>query len=1000
MEMTARRVMAVLLAVVIAGTGLTALTTTDVQAGASTTFKVLNFDYNRENVYSNYIKKYENVVRPTEGISISAGNFTACSNPQMVIAQGSIDGVNDVVEFKEDEQWAEYTINVPEDSLYSISFKAKGQESIKNDIEFSVEINGVTPFNEAGSITSFRGWKNSDKEFSVKTDENGNQSAKFVLDRANDLRPTQVKDLKWRNCWVEDPAGLVEEPFSFYLHKGVNKIRFKTVGEPFYMAEIKLAQYEQPKPYAEVKKEYEEKGYKVSDKQIKIQAETADEFSNSSLYPISVRNNSQMEPYDSTKTKINATGGSNWGSSRTWLNWDINVPETGLYQLGIKFRQNEYEGMFATRSIYVDGKIPFKEMKYVRFDYNSDWQYKLIGSNNEPCYVYLEKGQHSIKMQVTLGEMASIVESLTNVVSRLNSIYSSIVMLASTSPDTYRDYYFDKNIPNLTEELTWARDEMKKQKDLIISISGTGSSQTATLDTFVKQLDILIKQPDNFNIMLSSFKDNISSLSQWIINNQKQPVKIDYFVLGGKDLKLDAAEPNFFKNFYENTKTFFASFVEDYNVVGEVQGEGKKVRVWVNTGRDQINIINGMIQDSFTPKTGINVQLELVQGSIIEATLAGKGPDVALMNAADQPVNFAIRGALVDLSKYEDFYDVYKRFLPASFEGYAFQMNKNKQEAEEHKGEKWTCKCGTVNTGDVCTNCGYKKYYAYYAVPETLTYNMLFYRKDILSQLGLGVPETWDDFFALLPVLRRNNLQVGVLAPVMFQVMLYQNGGTYYKADKKSSDFESDAAKDSFIKVTDCFTKYNFPQAFDFYTRFRSGEMPLSIQPYTQFNLVNAAAPEIRGLWDMTKVPGTVMPDGKINNSQVTSSAGCVMFEKTKDKDAAWQFIKWYTGNEQQARYGVELESLMGPAGRYAAANLSAFGQLSWTRQQTKLLKEQMSELKGVPEVPGSYYTARALTLAFNDAYIEMENPYKALSERTEELNEEIARKYQEFGLK
>ena len=149
----------------------------------------------------------------------------------------------------------------------------------------------------------------------------------------------------------------------------------------------------------------------------------------------------------------------------------------------------------------------------------------------------------------------------------------------------------------------------------------------------------------------------------------------------------------------------------------------------------------------------------------------------------------------------------------------------------------------------------------------------------------------------------------------------------------------------------------------------------------------------------MTKVPGTKREDGSVDYAQNVSSSGAIMFENTKDKEAAWAFIEWYTRNDMQTRYGTELESIMGAAGRYAAANTEAFRNLAWTRQQTRLLSEQMEDLVGVPEVPGSYFTARTITLAFNDAYIEMENPYKALSERAEDLDDEIARKYEEFGL-
>ena len=92
------------------------------------------------------------------------------------------------------------------------------------------------------------------------------------------------------------------------------------------------------------------------------------------------------------------------------------------------------------------------------------------------------------------------------------------------------------------------------------------------------------------------------------------------------------------------------AFVEDYDIIGAVSGEGRKVKVWVNTGRDQINIINNMVNDEFTPKSGINVQLELVQGNMIEATLAGKGPDIYMGLDSATVINYAIRDAVIGIS--------------------------------------------------------------------------------------------------------------------------------------------------------------------------------------------------------------------------------------------------------------------------------------------------------------------------------------------------------------
>ena len=81
--------------------------------------------------------------------------------------------------------------------------------------------------------------------------------------------------------------------------------------------------------------------------------------------------------------------------------------------------------------------------------------------------------------------------------------------------------------------------------------------------------------------------------------------------------------------------------------------------------------------------------------------------------------------------------------------------------------------------------------------------------------------------------------------------------------------------------------------------RFRSGEMPLGIQDISQYNMLFAAAPEIRDLWEMVPVSGTVSEDGSINNSEPgSSSAAAVMFGRVRDNKDAWTFLRWWTGAE------------------------------------------------------------------------------------------------------
>lgn len=79
--------------------------------------------------------------------------------------------------------------------------------------------------------------------------------------------------------------------------------------------------------------------------------------------------------------------------------------------------------------------------------------------------------------------------------------------------------------------------------------------------------------------------------------------------------------------------------------------------MWLSTGRDQATVINRLIEEGFTTKTGIPVNLQLVSGALLKATIAGQGPDVNLFTGRGEVMNLAFRGALADLSGLEGYAD-------------------------------------------------------------------------------------------------------------------------------------------------------------------------------------------------------------------------------------------------------------------------------------------------------------------------------------------------------
>ncbi|MFA6661883.1 MAG: hypothetical protein WCS56_02485, partial [Bacilli bacterium] len=132
---------------------------------------------------------------------------------------------------------------------------------------------------------------------------------------------------------------------------------------------------------------------------------------------------------------------------------------------------------------------------------------------------------------------------------------------------------------------------------------------------------------------------------------------------------------------------FFGSFFFDYESIGMTEGnEGwTDVDVWLltstTTGREQANAISSMLyaaqnevvstNDTTSPLWGLNIKLKVVAPTVLlTATLSGNGPDVALNVANGTPVNYALRGAIHDISEFDDFTDICTRFMDSSLTPY------------------------------------------------------------------------------------------------------------------------------------------------------------------------------------------------------------------------------------------------------------------------------------------------------------------------------------------
>ncbi len=857
--------------------------------------------------------------------------------------------------------YIEWTIDVPADAGYTLKLRYAALPGKGQDIAVSVQLDGEVPFAGARSTLLKRVWKDADE---LRQDSHG-----------NDLIPRQEEVFAFQNVGLKDTTGYIDTPYVLYLTKGTHTLRLTVPEDGLVVNDMRLgaAQETALPTYAEKQQEYRQKGYQpIGNVLLDYQGEKTTLKSDQTIYPVADRANASTVPNDPRVVRRNVIGQSSWADSGRWISYTIdNIPEDGLYALTIKYRQNTSLGVSTFRNIYINGEIPYAEMRSVAFPFGFGWQNKTVtDENGTPCYVYLKKGVNTISFEVTIGNWGNILQAVSEITTRMNTLYRRIIIVTSTNPDTYRDYQLEREISGLKAELQDMADQLAALADEYDRINGEKSTQSEPLRRVSEQLAEFAAKTAVIPKRLSNFRDNIAMLSEWLMSSVKQPLEIDYFLLHSADATLPSPKGSFWSNLKFSFYQFLAAFSDDYNTMSDY-AEGEAISVWTADGRDQAQIIKDMILDEFTPDTGIQINLNLVQTGFVEATLSGNGPDVALSIARGQPVNLASRGALADLSQFADFNEVKQWFgadatVPYSYNG------------------------GT------------------YALPITQTFLMMFYRTDIFEELQLKVPQTWTEVFDVVAVLQRKNMtmglpysaitaqgavDVGVGAKDLFPTLLMQYGGDYYADDLSKTALDSTAALEAFKTWTSFYTKYGFDLTYDFNTRFRTGEMPLAISSFGTYGVLSAAAPEIRGQWAMVPVPGVEQEDGSILRTGGGSGTAAVIFEKAENKEACWSFLKWLTSAQTQARFGNAVESLLGPAGRHATANLEAFSQLNWTAEEQEQLKTQRAYIREVPEVPGSYFMSRCMDNAFRDVLFNNRNPRVALEKENANINRELERK-------
>ena len=911
---------------------------------------------NKENSYTRYLEKYSEKEAKDAHQYFAAANNVISENT-ILNEDKSYDYGSKTIKL-ENKQTVTFDLNVEKAGLYNIYVDYYFYDNSINDVEASFKINDDYPYYESKQVLLKADWKPSTTSFQV--DRYGNQ-----------IIPSSNKEFKWYRYSdglgeLSDGSRLYNNTFKGYFNKGSNKFTLEVKSGTIIIGGITLTSNKDVADYATYYNNYKDVNIIKNLDIIEPELITS---KNDIAVRISSYNSPSSTPYSTRYKKLNNVYMNSWNKNNQSLSWDFDVNESGLYNFSFKYLQTTLVDLPLYRTIYIDGELPFKEAENYPFYYGKKWQNQSLAVNGEKAYIYLEKGTHTLTLKSSIDPYRPIIEELSSIMSEMSDISLQIKALTNGQTDEYRDWNITQYIPHLESSITSWIDRLESVITYGNQFSDgkNGSSEFSNLKLAQNKLNKLLDDADQIPNKMSEFTDGDASVSTYIGNVMlkfyETPIGLEKIYLG--DDTLPKANAGFFAKFWEGVKKFFLSFFsKDYN---STSTDDDTLEVWVRRSRQYIEVMQMMADEA-----GINVKFSIMpdQNKLVLANSTGDLPDVAMGIDNWIPYDLALRGITVDLRDYEGYEEIVSKITPGSMIPYVFEDG-------------------------------------VYGIPENQDFWVQFYRTDILTNLGIEIPKTWDEVLGILPKLQRYGLNyyepislyTGLRPFVATLPFFYQWGGSLYSEDGMSTTLNSEQNIKALKFMTDLYTIYNLDkEVTSFYNYFRNGTLPIGIANSGTYLQLLVAAPEIKGNWDIAIHPGYVNEDGSINHYATASSQGLTMFKSSDKKEEAWDFIEWWMSTSTQETFISKLYSMYGESYLWFSANLEAFMSLPISTEHKELILEQLEYAIEVSRIPAAYVIEQTISDAFVEVVFSGTNVRIALDNAVITSNREIERKMEEFG--
>ncbi|MBI9009545.1 MAG: extracellular solute-binding protein [Tenericutes bacterium] len=919
----------------------------------------------RNNTYyrrlNQWLEEFNLISKVEERISIS--DFQG-SNPDITFFVDSQYHSTKVVALNEDETLS-FDVIVDSEGLYELGIDFLIPDEFYTIPTISITVNGESQYNELAELELEVLWEIKELPEDARYNRYGNE-----------LLPTSESVIAWSKYYFDDYNSYVSDNYKFLLHEGVNEISITNLSIPMYIGDAYIKGQTDLIDYSEYSNQDNAAiTSTTSSSFIQIEGESF-VYKNDLEVKSSYYKESAMTPYSYKNTVLNQLDGSSSSRGGTLATYEFEVAVSGFFNMSFKAMHDTNLGIAAAKNIYIDGEIPFSELEGYLFPTSKKYSNVTLGNDSGAFFFYLESGTHTLTIESTVAPYMSYVDELNEIMDSISAISLEVQTITGGNNTDTLDWNILKYIPDLEEQLL-AYATRLEEIYIIIDDLDTGSDnvgEATTLNVAAKQLRRIARTPNKIGSKLTEFSEGSGSAYQLIGNAVSylisEPLSVDCIYLSN-NVELPDPNGSFFRKVWDGIRSFFYSFFDTRYNDNDVDED--TLEVWVGQSNLYLDIIQSMIDQGFSADTGVSVKCSIMNNTqkVVLSNATNDNPDVVLSIDSWVPYAYALRGMLEDMSKLEGFDEVATNYYANNFTPVIFEDG-------------------------------------VYAIPETQSVFLLFYRKDIMEYLDLEVPDTWDDVIDMLPILQSHQMNFyhplggdtsykgfGFTSPFIYQFggEIYTENGVY------STLMDSDTIR-AVEFMTDLFTIYDLPlQVSSFFEHFRSGDMPIGISTIDLYLQLQYAAPELSGQWGVAVLPGTYNADSDtVERWSPTYGKTSILFSNSNMTEEAWALIKWWNSTETQIKYMQNIKTSLGEKYLLISANMNAMKQSVWNEGVKDTIAEQAMWSRLPAVTPGSYIVERELSNIWNKVVIDQDNVLVAINESIPRIIRELSRKNDEFG--